>query len=136
MSFGVVFPGQGSQRVGMLEEATGVFTVCPIPSEASEALGYDLWQLVSQGPAEKLGLTEYTQPAILTASVSLFRAFSEANAFQPVAGAGHGLESIRLSSARAPCPWQTAFAWFGNVAQHASRGSSGCGRHGCGHGSR
>ena len=68
------------------------FQLCPIPFlEASEALGYDLWQLVSQGPAEKLGLTEYTQPAILTASVALFRAFSEANAFQPVAGAGHSL---------------------------------------------
>ena len=92
MSFGVVFPGQGSQRVGMLEEAAGAFSVVlDTFSEASEALGYDLWQLVSQGPAEKLGLTEYTQPAILTASVALFRAFTEANAFQPIAGAGHSL---------------------------------------------
>lgn len=92
MSFGVVFPGQGSQRVGMLEEAAGAFSVVSDTfSEASEALGYDLWQLVSQGPAEKLGLTEYTQPAILTASVALFRAFTEANAFQPTAGAGHSL---------------------------------------------
>ncbi len=92
MSFGVVFPGQGSQRVGMLEEAAGAFSVVSDTfSEASEALDYDLWQLVSQGPAEKLGLTEYTQPAILTASVALFRAFTEANAFQPVAGAGHSL---------------------------------------------
>ena len=92
MSFGVVFPGQGSQRVGMLEEAAGAFSVVSDTfSEASEALGYDLWQLVSQGPAEKLGLTEHTQPAILTASVALFRAFTEANAFQPIAGAGHSL---------------------------------------------
>ena len=92
MSFGVVFPGQGSQRVGMLEEAAGAFSVVSDTFfEASEALGYDLWQLVSQGPAEKLGLTEYTQPAILTASVALFRAFTEANAFQPIAGAGHSL---------------------------------------------
>ena len=92
MSFGVVFPGQGSQRVGMLEEAAGALSVVSGTfSEASQALGYDLWQLVSQGPAEKLGLTEYTQPAILTASVALFRAFTEANAFQPVAGAGHSL---------------------------------------------
>jgi len=92
MSFGVVFPGQGSQRVGMLEEAAEAFSVVSDTfSEASEALGYDLWHLVSQGPAEKLGLTEYTQPAILTASVALFRAFTEANAFQPVAGAGHSL---------------------------------------------
>ena len=92
MSFGVVFPGQGSQRVGMLEEAAGAFSIVGDTfSEASEALGYDLWHLVSQGPAEKLGLTEYTQPAILTASVALYRAFSEAHSFQPTAGAGHSL---------------------------------------------
>ena len=49
MSFGVVFPGQGSQRVGMLEEAAGAFSVVSDTfSEASEALGYALWQLVSQ----------------------------------------------------------------------------------------
>tara|TARA_B100000900_G_scaffold93800_1_gene77080 strand:+ start:1411 stop:2343 length:933 start_codon:yes stop_codon:yes gene_type:complete len=92
MSFGVVFPGQGSQRVGMLEEAAGAFSIVSDTfSEASEALSFDLWQLVSQGPMEKLGLTEYTQPAILTASVALYRAFTEFNAFQPSAGAGHSL---------------------------------------------
>lgn len=92
MSFGVVFPGQGSQRVGMLEEAAGAFSiVAETFDEASDALGYNLWQLVSDGPEEKLGLTEYTQPAILTASVALYRAFSEANSFQPAAGAGHSL---------------------------------------------
>ena len=92
MSFGVVFPGQGSQRVGMLEEAAGAFSIVGDTfSEASDALGYDVWHLVSQGPVEKLGLTEYTQPAILTASVALYRAFSEAHSFQPTAGAGHSL---------------------------------------------
>jgi len=92
MSFGVVFPGQGSQRVGMLEEAAGAFSIVSDTfSEASEALSFDLWQLVSQGPMEKLGLTEYTQPAILTASVALYRAFTQFNAFQPSAGAGHSL---------------------------------------------
>jgi [acyl-carrier-protein] S-malonyltransferase len=92
MSFGVVFPGQGSQRVGMLEEAAGAFSIVGDTfSEASDALGYDLWHLVSQGPVEKLGLTEYTQPAILTASVALYHAFSEAHSFQPTAGAGHSL---------------------------------------------
>mgnify|MGYP001459506870 FL=1 len=92
MSFGVVFPGQGSQRVGMLEEAAGAFSIVGDTfSEASDALGYDLWHLVSQGPVEKLGLTEYTQPAILTASVALYRAFSEAHSVWPTAGAGHSL---------------------------------------------
>jgi [acyl-carrier-protein] S-malonyltransferase len=76
----------------MLEEAAGAFSIVGDTfSEASDALGYDLWHLVSQGPAEKLGLTEYTQPAILTASVALYRAFSEAHSFQPTAGAGHSL---------------------------------------------
>ena len=92
MSLGVVFPGQGSQRVGMLEEAAGAFSIVSDTfSEASDALGYDLWQLVSEGPVEKLGLTEYTQPAILTASVALYRAFAESNTIQPIAGAGHSL---------------------------------------------
>lgn len=92
MSFGVVFPGQGSQRVGMLEEAAGAFSIVGDTfSEASDALGYDLWHLVSQGPVEKLGLTEYTQPAILTASVALYRAFSEAHSVWPTGGAGHSL---------------------------------------------
>ena len=92
MSLGVVFPGQGSQRVGMLEEAAGAFSIVSDTfSEASDALGYDLWQLVSEGPVEKLGLTVYTQPAILTASVALYRAFAESNTIQPIAGAGHSL---------------------------------------------
>ena len=92
MSFGVVFPGQGSQRVGMLEEAAGAFSIVGDTfSEASDALGYDLWHLVSQGPVEKLGLTEYTQPAILTASVALYRAFSEAHSVWPTGAAGHSL---------------------------------------------
>ena len=103
MSLGVVFPGQGSQRVGMLEEAAGAFSIVSDTfSEASDALGYDLWQLVSQGPVEKLGLTEYTQPAILTASVALYRAFVESNAVQPIAVAGHSLgEYSALVSASA-----------------------------------
>ena len=85
MSFGVVF--LGSQR---RDGETARFSVTDTFSEASEVLG-DLWQLVSQGPAEKLGLTEYTQPAILTASVALYRAFTQVNEFQPSAGAGHSL---------------------------------------------
>ena len=76
----------------MLEEAAGAFSIVGDTfSEASDALGYDLWHLVSQGPVEKLGLTEYTQPAILTASVALYRAFSEAHSVWPTAGAGHSL---------------------------------------------
>ena len=92
MSLGVVFPGQGSQRVGMLAEAAAEFaSVRDAFVEASDSLGYDLWVLVSDGPEDQLGLTEFTQPAILTASVALYRALNERHAISPVAGAGHSL---------------------------------------------
>ena len=92
MSLGVVFPGQGSQRVGMLADAAAEFTsVTDAFAEASDALGYDLWALVSDGPEDQLSLTEFTQPAILTASVALYRALNERHAIAPVAGAGHSL---------------------------------------------
>lgn len=92
MSLGVVFPGQGSQRVGMLAEAAAEFaSVRDAFVEASDSLGYDLWALVSDGPEDQLGLTEFTQPAILTASVALYRALNERHAISPVAGAGHSL---------------------------------------------
>ncbi len=68
-----VFPGQGSQTVAMLSDFAENNIVQATFEEASKALGYDLWQLVSQGPAEKLNQTNFTQPALLTASVALWR---------------------------------------------------------------
>lgn len=68
-----VFPGQGSQKLGMLAQFSENRLVRNTFLEASEALGYDLWSLIQQGPEETLNQTEYTQPAILTASVALFR---------------------------------------------------------------
>ena len=92
MSLGVVFPGQGSQRVGMLSEAAERFPVVKATfEEAGEAVGYDVWDLVSNGPEERLSLTEFTQPAILTASIALYRAFSSKHELAPTAGAGHSL---------------------------------------------
>ena len=92
MGLGVVFPGQGSQRVGMLAEAAAEFaSIKAAFAEASDALGYDLWALVSDGPEDRLSLTEFTQPAILTASVALYRALNERHAISPEAGAGHSL---------------------------------------------
>ena len=92
MGLGVVFPGQGSQRVGMLAEAAAEFaSVKDAFTEASDALGYDLWMLVSNGPEDQLSLTEFTQPAILTASVALYRALNERHEITPMAGAGHSL---------------------------------------------
>ena len=101
MTLGVVFPGQGSQRVGMLEEAAGAFSVVRETfSEASDALGYDMWALVSQDPDARLSLTEFTQPAILTASVALFRAFESCPSIAPVAAAGHSLGAALTSLIR------------------------------------
>ena len=86
-----IFPGQGSQAVGMLSDFADNETVQNTFKEASEALGYDMWELVSQGPAEKLNQTNYTQPALLTASVALWRLWQEHSDNLPKVIAGHSL---------------------------------------------
>jgi [acyl-carrier-protein] S-malonyltransferase len=86
-----VFPGQGSQTVGMLADFADNEVVQQTFSEASEALGYNLWQLVAQGPAEKLNQTNFTQPALLTASVALWRLWASQSDSQPAMLAGHSL---------------------------------------------
>ena len=71
--FAMVFPGQGSQTVGMLAELAGDYPIVQETfKQASETLGYDLWQLVQEGPAEELNKTWQTQPALLTASVAVY----------------------------------------------------------------
>ena len=70
MKTAFLFPGQGSQALGMLSESADA--VAGTFEEASEALGYDLWSLIQQGPVEQLNQTEFTQPALLTVSVALF----------------------------------------------------------------
>ena len=84
-----VFPGQGSQKVGMLSDAET--EVSDLFSEASAVLGYDLWDLVSSGPEDQLNLTEFTQPALLTASVALFRLAADKGYKPANAVAGHSL---------------------------------------------
>ena len=86
-----VFPGQGSQTVGMLADFADNEVVQQTFSEASEALGYNLWQLVAQGPAEKLNQTNFTQPVLLTASVALWRLWASQSDSQPAMLAGHSL---------------------------------------------
>ena len=87
-----VFPGQGSQSVGMLHAAAERYPVVSATfAEASDVLGYDLWQLVSEGPEAQLTLTEFTQPAILTASVALLRCWQQAGGVMPEFVAGHSL---------------------------------------------
>lgn len=91
--FAMVFPGQGSQSVGMLAELATEFPLVEDTfRQASEVLGYDLWQLVQQGPAEALNKTWQTQPALLTASVAIFRVWQEKYPqFTPALMAGHSL---------------------------------------------
>ena len=87
-----VFPGQGSQKVGMLAAAHDAFqSVRDTFTEASDALGYDMWQLIQQGEQEALNLTETTQPVLLSSSVALWRAWLENGGAQPRVMAGHSL---------------------------------------------
>lgn len=91
-NFGFVFPGQGSQSVGMLKELSEQYSVIKDTfAEASEVLGYDLFDLVMNGPAEELGKTYKTQPALLTASVALYRLWQEKTSLKPAVMAGHSL---------------------------------------------
>ncbi|EED35755.1 malonyl CoA-acyl carrier protein transacylase [Luminiphilus syltensis NOR5-1B] len=87
-----LFPGQGAQAVGMLADAHAAFPeIGTTFQEASDALGYDVWDLVVSGPAEQLSLTEKTQPIILTASVALYRAWCANGGARPSVVAGHSL---------------------------------------------
>ena len=92
MNISILLPGQGSQSIGMLSEAYREFTIVQQSfAEASEVLGFDLWELVSEGPLESLNKTENTQPAILTASVALYRVWQELEGVKPQCVAGHSL---------------------------------------------
>ena len=87
-----VFPGQGSQKVGMLAAIAAANPIVETTfAEASEALGYDLWQLAQNGPQEQQNLTERTQPLLLTASVALWRVWQQHSDVRPVLLAGHSL---------------------------------------------
>lgn len=87
-----VFPGQGSQQIGMLSELAETHSIIQATfAEASEVLGYDLWDLVQNGPVEDLNQTDKTQPALLTAGVALWRLWLEQGGERPRLVAGHSL---------------------------------------------
>ncbi|MDH1470853.1 ACP S-malonyltransferase [Shewanella sp. GD03713] len=87
-----VFPGQGSQALGMLAELAGAQPIVGQTfAEASEVLGYDLWALVQDGPVETLNETDKTQPALLAASVAIWRAYVASGKAMPAMLAGHSL---------------------------------------------
>lgn len=88
----IVFPGQGSQSVGMLADLYQTYPLVQDTfNEASAALGYDLWALVANGPEEQLNETQRTQPALLTASVAVWRVWQQQGGSTPAYFAGHSL---------------------------------------------
>jgi len=90
MAHAFIFPGQGSQSVGMLADLATVYPIVQQTfAEASEVLGYDLWQLSQIGPKETLDQTDKTQPALLAASVSIWRIWQQCGGVQPKVMAGH-----------------------------------------------
>jgi [acyl-carrier-protein] S-malonyltransferase len=90
-SFAFVFPGQGSQAIGMLNGFAGNPVVAQTIAEANDALGFDLGKLIADGPKEELDLTTNTQPVMLTASVAVYRAWIAAGGPLPPVVAGHSV---------------------------------------------
>jgi len=92
MTNAIIFPGQGSQSIGMLAELAQEFSVVEKTfADASEVLGYDLWKLVQNGPEQDLNATDKTQPAMLTAGVAVWRVLKEKEAANAQVLAGHSL---------------------------------------------
>ena len=91
MTFALVFPGQGSQSVGMMAAYGDSAVVRSTFDEASATLDQDLWQLVADGPAEALTQTVNTQPVMLTAAIAAYRLWLEKGGKAPVVVAGHSL---------------------------------------------
>ena len=115
----VLFPGQGAQEVGMGQDVyTSSAAGRAVFDAADEALGFSLSKLIFEGPAEELVRTEIGQPAILTASIALYRAFQEKTDFKPAVVAGHSLGeysalvaagSLRLEGAVKLVHWRGRF---------------------------
>ena len=91
MAFAFVFPGQGSQSVGMMAAYGDAAVVRATFDEASATLGQDLWELLSQGPAEALAQTVNTQPVMLTAGIATYRLWLDKGGRLPAVVAGHSL---------------------------------------------
>ncbi|MBI4206211.1 MAG: ACP S-malonyltransferase [Betaproteobacteria bacterium] len=91
MKLALVFPGQGSQAVGMMQPFAEIKIIRDTFAEASEVLGQDLWKLAADGPAEELNATVNTQPVMLAAGYAVYRAWREAGGVEPMLVAGHSL---------------------------------------------
>lgn len=92
MKSAFIFPGQGSQVVGMTADLASHYDIVQsLYEEASDALGVDLWKMTQAGPIEELSLTENTQPALLTAGVAAWQIWQQENGAKPTVMAGHSL---------------------------------------------
>ncbi|MFI4914654.1 MAG: ACP S-malonyltransferase, partial [Steroidobacterales bacterium] len=92
LPFAVVFPGQGSQSVGMLAKLAAHYPIVRETfDEAASVLGLDLWRLVSSGPASELNMTEHTQPAMLAAGIATWRVWRQEDGALPLGVSGHSL---------------------------------------------
>jgi [acyl-carrier-protein] S-malonyltransferase len=131
MTFGCVFPGQGSQSVGMLAALAptgGESVVRDTFAEASAVLGYDLGELVAQGPAERLNSTECTQPAMLAAGIATWRLWRERGGPEPEAVCGHSLGEFSALVAAGGLDFAAAIdlvQYRGRVMQEAVPAGSG-----------
>ena len=123
MTLACVFPGQGSQSVGMLAALAAQHPIVQSTfAEASAALGYDLWRLASAGPAEQLNSTECTQPAMLTAGVATWRLWREQGGAMPALVSGHSLGEFTALVCAGALDFATAVALVrdrGRYMQHA-----------------
>jgi [acyl-carrier-protein] S-malonyltransferase len=109
MSLAFVFPGQGSQSIGMMSALAKVSPVIEATfAEASAVLGYDLWLRCQEGPLESLNSTECTQPAMLTAGVATYRLWCERGGAQPALMAGHSLGEFAALVAAHTVDFRTA----------------------------
>ena len=108
MKIAFVFPGQGSQAVGMLDAFGGEAAVQEVLSRAGQALGEDLGRLIAGGPVEQLNLTVNTQPAMLVAGVAVYRAWLAAGGAVPAVMAGHSLGEYTALTAAGSIPLEAA----------------------------
>jgi [acyl-carrier-protein] S-malonyltransferase len=108
MKIAFVFPGQGSQAVGMLDAFAGEPAVQDVVARAGQALGEDLGALIAGGPAERLNLTVNTQPAMLAAGVAIYRAWLAAGGAVPAVMAGHSLGEYTALTAAEAIPLEAA----------------------------
>lgn len=122
MKFACIFPGQGSQSIGMMAKYDGFPVVRETFAEASDVLGEDFWAMVSDGPAERIDSTINTQPLMLAAGVAVYRAFRSLIHMKPAFMAGHSLGEYTALVASGALPFAEALPlvrYRGEVMQQA-----------------